>query len=117
MHESPELDWVPPTLRSTPHELPFGVFAFTGRTEELDALGQLLAENEGDQSPTMVISAVSGTAGVGKTALALHWAHQVADRFPDGQLHVDLRSHGPEPAVQPGDVFAAFLRSPGVNGA
>jgi tetratricopeptide (TPR) repeat protein len=63
-----------------------------------------------------VISAIGGTAGVGKTALAMHWAHQVAARFPDGQLYVNLRGYDPGPPVPAADALAGFLRSLGVPG-
>jgi len=63
-----------------------------------------------------VISAIAGTAGVGKTGLATHWAHQVASQFPDGQLYVDLRGYDPGPPVDPADALAAFLRSLGTPG-
>jgi hypothetical protein len=66
-----------------PRELPAAVPHFTGRDGELSALTALARM----ATPgTVAISAIGGTAGVGKTALALHWAHQVADSFPDGQL-------------------------------
>ena len=64
----------------------------------------------------MVISAIGGTAGVGKTALAVHWAHQVAGRFPDGQLYVNLRGYDPGQPVPAADALAGFLRSLGVPG-
>jgi tetratricopeptide (TPR) repeat protein/transcriptional regulator with XRE-family HTH domain len=73
-----------------PAQLPPDVPCFTGRYDELERLDQLLADLD-RASFTGAIGAISGTAGVGKTALALHWAHQVADRFPDGQLYVNLR--------------------------
>jgi DNA-binding SARP family transcriptional activator/tetratricopeptide (TPR) repeat protein len=81
--------------RVVPRELPMGVRDFTGRSGELRALTRLLDEF-GDRVPgAPLISAIGGTAGVGKSALAVHWAHQAASRFPDGQLYVNLRGFDP----------------------
>jgi tetratricopeptide (TPR) repeat protein len=66
--------------------------------------------------PAVVISAVSGTAGVGKTALAVRWAHRISGRFPDGQLYVNLRGYDPDLPMPPGDALAGFLRGLGVSG-
>lgn len=77
-----------------PHQLPVAVRHFTGREKELSALSDLvggMAETGG----TAVISAIGGTAGIGKTALAVEWAHRHVDRFPDGQLYVNLRGFDP----------------------
>jgi len=99
---------------SVPRQLPGPVRRFTGRHDELTALtAQLTAA--GGPPAALVISAIAGTAGVGKTALAVHWAHHVARRFPGGQLYADLRGFDPSgrPAA-PGDVLAGFLRALGV---
>jgi transcriptional regulator with XRE-family HTH domain len=96
-----------------PRELPLDTYPFTGRAAELAKLDSLLG-TAGDGARAVVISAVSGTAGVGKTALAVHWAHRVAARFPDGQLYVDLRGYGPDEPVQPAEALAGFLRTLGV---
>jgi DNA-binding SARP family transcriptional activator/tetratricopeptide (TPR) repeat protein len=99
-----------------PRELPAAVPGFTGRCAELKALSRLLDRRGGQVPGTVAISAIGGTAGVGKTALAVHWAHQVADRFPDGQLYVNLRGYDPGQPVPPAVALAAFLRSLGVPG-
>ena len=77
-----------------PRQLPGPVRLFVGRDAELAALTGLL-DSAGSTPAAVMISAIGGTAGVGKTALALHWAHQVAGRFPDGQLYVNLRGFHP----------------------
>jgi DNA-binding SARP family transcriptional activator len=103
-----------------PRELPGDVAAFTGRPGELAELDGLLLcsddEAGGAKQTAAVISAVSGTAGVGKTALAVHWAHHAAEKFPDGQLYVNLRGYNPTQPVTAPDALAAFLRSLGVPG-
>jgi tetratricopeptide (TPR) repeat protein/transcriptional regulator with XRE-family HTH domain len=103
--------------RRVPRQLPADVFAFTGRGDQLADLDALLAGPPGAAPTAVVISAISGTAGVGKTALAVHWAHRVADRFPDGQLFVNLRGYDPERPVPPGDALARLLSALGVPDA
>ena len=83
------------SARPTPRQLPAAVADFTGRAAELVALTQMLHHASAGAPGTVVISAIGGTAGVGKTALAVHWAHQVAGRFGDGQLCVNLRGFDP----------------------
>ena len=77
-----------------PRQLPGAVRHFTGRASELRQLAGFLANGSG-AGQTVVISAIGGTAGVGKTALAVQFAHQVAHKFPDGQLYVNMRGFGP----------------------
>jgi DNA-binding SARP family transcriptional activator len=99
-----------------PRELPGAVRDFTGRETELAMLTGFLADADGRAAQTVLISAISGTAGVGKTALALHWAHAVAERFPDGQFYANLRGYDPGQPVAAGDALAGFLRALGVPG-
>jgi tetratricopeptide (TPR) repeat protein len=96
-------------------QLPPAVPGFTGRARELNALTHLLGP-AGTAAGPVVISAIAGTAGVGKTALALHWAHGAADRFPDGQLYVNLRGYDPDRPVPAASALTWFLRALGVPG-
>jgi DNA-binding SARP family transcriptional activator/tetratricopeptide (TPR) repeat protein len=97
-----------------PRQLPAAVPHFTGRAAELGMLSGSL-HRLGRADGTVVISAIGGTAGVGKTALAVHWAHQAAERFPDGQLYVNLRGFGPAgPPMTPREALCGFLESLGV---
>jgi DNA-binding SARP family transcriptional activator len=93
---------VPPVR---PSLLPAAVPDFTGRSRELRALS---AVSERPGGPVL-ITAIGGTAGVGKTALAVHWARQVAAGFPDGQLYVNLRGFGSASPLSPAEALRAFL--------
>ena len=95
-------------------QLPAGVRHFVGRVREQETLSGLVDEAAAGSS-AVVISAVGGTAGIGKTALALHWAHRVAARFPDGQLYVNLRGFDPgERVTSAGEALRGFLDALGV---
>jgi DNA-binding SARP family transcriptional activator len=97
---------------TVPAQLPLGGRGFVGRVRELAALDAVV---DGAGGATVAISAVSGMAGVGKTALAVHWAHRVAHRFPDGQLYVDLRGFDPAARmVSPAWAVRGFLDAMGV---
>jgi tetratricopeptide (TPR) repeat protein len=101
--------------RPIPRQLPADMSCFVGRSAQLDQLDALLAVASAEQATAVVISALSGTAGVGKTALAIHWAHRVADRFPDGQLYVNLRGFHPSGQVMaPATAVRGFLGALGV---
>ncbi|HCT78865.1 MAG TPA: hypothetical protein DGT23_20355 [Micromonosporaceae bacterium] len=97
-----------------PAQLPLATRAFAPRTRELAWLDAMLADSRGADST--MITVVSGTAGVGKTSLAVHWAHQVRRSFPDGQLYVDLRGFGSDAMVDPPAVLRRFLDAYGVPG-
>jgi DNA-binding SARP family transcriptional activator/DNA-binding XRE family transcriptional regulator len=90
----------------TPAQLPADVAGFAGRERHLEQLDALLA------NPGTVT--VIGSAGVGKTALAVHWAHTIRERFPDGQLFADLRGYSLDTPARPVLVLAQFLRALGV---
>ena len=92
-----------------PRLLPAAPAHFAGRARELRALNELLSQAMGADGRG-VIWVVDGTAGVGKTALAVYWAHQVDDEFPDGQLYVNLRGFGPSDCpVTPGEAIRGLL--------
>ena len=101
----------PATARQNvvPRQLPAATRHFAGRAEALGALAALAAE-AAEASHGTVISVIDGTAGIGKTTLALHFAHQVAERFPDGQLYVNLRGFDPSgPPMTPVEAIRLFL--------
>ncbi|GGL12251.1 SARP family transcriptional regulator [Streptomyces flaveus] len=111
----PPRDSAPPAP-PPPAELPHDAAGFAGRTEELARLHALLPPEPGPgPANTVVISAIGGAAGIGKTALAVHWAHQVRDRFPDGQLYVNLHGfdHDRQP-LKPGEALELLLRGLGL---
>lgn len=95
-----------------PRQVPADVPDFAGRDRELAALDELL--DAAERSSTAVIAVVTGVAGVGKTALAVHWAHRVGHRFDHGQLYADLRGYAPEAPVPPERVLDAYLAALGV---
>ncbi|MGW0607452.1 AfsR/SARP family transcriptional regulator [Streptomyces sp. NPDC002640] len=100
-------------VEAAPAQLPADVRRFTGRQEELGALDRLLKEPYRPHAPA--VATIAGVGGVGKTALAVHWASQAADRFPDGQLFADLRGYDEgSPPVSPAAVLDRFLRALGV---
>jgi DNA-binding SARP family transcriptional activator/tetratricopeptide (TPR) repeat protein len=100
-----------PRAGVVPALLPAGVADFTGREEEARRLRKLLSPNA--PPVALAVVGITGMAGIGKTALAVHVAHQIAAAYPDGQLYANLAGFEPEPAV-PADVLGRFLRALGV---
>ncbi|MEV8436985.1 BTAD domain-containing putative transcriptional regulator [Actinosynnema sp. NPDC051121] len=93
-----------------PRQLPADVRSFTGRRDEVAALDRLAA-----QARAATTVAITGMGGLGKTALAVHWAHRVAADFPDGQLLVNLRGHDPDlPPLTPEQALTQLLGALGV---
>ncbi|WP_164551900.1 NB-ARC domain-containing protein [Streptomyces sp. WAC 01529] len=99
-----------------PAQLPSDLADFTGREEQRRAVAQELTGAAAALHGVVPVVAVTGMAGIGKTALAVHTAHALTDRFPDGRLFVDLRGTSTAPA-EPGEVLVRFLRALGVSPA
>jgi DNA-binding SARP family transcriptional activator len=98
-----------------PAQLPPSTVSFVGRQDDIDRLDALLAAHTDAPPPASnLVVALVGTAGVGKTTLAVHWAHKVRHRFPDGQFYADIRSYSSAPRLRPIDVLARFLTALGV---
>ncbi|WP_336216255.1 AfsR/SARP family transcriptional regulator [Nonomuraea sp. LPB2021202275-12-8] len=95
-----------------PAQLPPGVADFVGRTSHLRQLDALLGSKA--HATATVLAVITGTAGVGKTSLAVHWARQVSERFPDGQLFVDMRGFHTGPPMSPVEALALSLGALGV---
>ncbi|WP_051450776.1 AfsR/SARP family transcriptional regulator [Actinospica robiniae] len=110
----------PPTAVLPParaRQLPADTRAFTGREAELDTLiAAARGEAETDAAPTVVISAINGMGGIGKTALAIRAAHRLVAHYPDGQLFIDLHGHSADlDPIAPPDALDYLLRSLGVE--
>lgn len=100
-------------MAARPAQLPAPAAAFTGRAAELADLDRLLDAAKGDVP--LAIAAISGTSGVGKSALAVYWSNRAAKNFPDGQLFVDMRGHDCQEApVTPARALGRFLQDFGV---
>jgi DNA-binding SARP family transcriptional activator/Tfp pilus assembly protein PilF len=104
------------TRRPLPMQLPHQIPDFTGRHAELDRLDAMVTGPHENIGTSVVITSIAGTAGVGKTALAVHWAHRISDKFPDGQLYVNLRGFDPTgSAMKPAEAIRGFLDAFGVT--
>jgi DNA-binding SARP family transcriptional activator/tetratricopeptide (TPR) repeat protein len=108
---APTSSGAPPRWRFLPRDIP----DFTGRAADLDQL-DALAPDRDDVALAVVITTIAGTAGIGKTALAVHWAHRMAHRFPDGQLYLNLRGYDTGRSLRPIEALAQLLRALGLSG-
>ncbi|NUT47590.1 MAG: hypothetical protein HOV94_09830, partial [Saccharothrix sp.] len=99
-----------PAGMPVPREVPPDVSGFTGRAADLAALDDVVARNAG----SLTVITIAGMGGVGKTALAVHWANRRRAAFPDGDLFANLHGYGADAAVGPRQVLDGFLRALGV---
>jgi DNA-binding SARP family transcriptional activator len=102
-----------------PRQLPADLGNFAGREADLKALWALVpellpGEPAIDGSASTPIASIEGMGGIGKTTLAIHFAHEVVDRFPGGQIYVNLRGYGPGDPVEPAAALEAMLTALGV---
>jgi DNA-binding SARP family transcriptional activator/tetratricopeptide (TPR) repeat protein len=98
-----------------PRQLPAEVSGFTGRVVEVSRMHAVLEEHERDGAGGPAMLVISGMPGIGKTALAAYWSRRVADRFPDGQLWLDLRGYDRRAPATPRQSIALILRALGVQ--
>jgi DNA-binding SARP family transcriptional activator/tetratricopeptide (TPR) repeat protein len=104
----------PRDARRSPAQLPSDIGDFVGRAADLAALSRLVLGRDGRDDASPALIAITGGAGVGKTALAVHWAHLAAAEFPDGQLYVNLQGFSATEPVTPLDALTALLHGIGV---
>ncbi|MYW96520.1 tetratricopeptide repeat protein [Amycolatopsis rubida] len=108
-YENPPAPAAPAPVRAAPpsHPLPRDLRGFISRTGALETLDHWLRPDSPTRSPAVVLS---GPPGIGKTSLAVHWAHQTANSFPDGTIYLDLHGFGPAPRLEPPDVVDRLLQ-------
>ncbi|MGI5493233.1 BTAD domain-containing putative transcriptional regulator [Microtetraspora malaysiensis] len=103
-----------PSSPPVPRELPAGTYGFTGRADAIEALDAALAGDHAGIGGPVALTVIAGPAGVGKTALGVHWAQRIMHRFPNGQLYLNLRGYSAEPRLRPLEALTALLRALGM---